>query len=188
MNDSDKYAHLGHEIPPLPEIARNGGWLPGGTPLTPETWYEFWCVIGIGLWFLTLTSSRHWAMLRRIPSKAYLLQLVDAYLIYAKSGRYYRGSPVSPAPVDMTERSALAERLRDLLADWEPPAVTPEIREAAMAVCIAESGSPPDENWDGPENDPPAIPLEAMLIWPEGSWDEEAFLAGKLTEMNESES
>lgn len=122
-------------------------------------------------------------MLRRVPSKAYLLQLVDAYLVYAKSGRrYIWHSPQFVPPVDLTKRSALAERLRALLVNWEPPVVTHELREAAMAIHVAEVGSPPDENWDGPENDLPDRPLEATLLWPEGTWDEGAFLTGKFTE------
>ncbi|MBK9264629.1 MAG: hypothetical protein IPM54_33195 [Polyangiaceae bacterium] len=183
MADSPKYAHLSDQIPPLPEIFRKGGWLPDATPITPETWYEFWCVAAIHGWFMVLTSPRLWARLRRIPPKAFLLKIVDVYLVYAKSSRRYSHNPQIRPPVDLALRAASVERLRSLLVDWEPPVVTPEIREAAMAAHLTEMGEPLAENWDGPEFEPKDAPLEAMLPWPEGGeWDEEAFLAGRMNE------
>ncbi len=155
MRDSHKYAQLSDEIPPLPEVFRSGGWAPDGTPITPEVWNEFGTIIAILLWFAVLTSPRLWANLRRIPPKAFLLKIVNAYLVYAQSNRHYAHSPqVRPYVIDLTLRAAPVERLRDLLIDWEPPVVTPEIREAAMAVHIAERGEPLKKNWDGPEFEP----------------------------------
>ena len=45
---------------------------------------------------------------------------------------------------------------------------------------FAEMGVSLDKNWDGPEFEPKDAPLEAMLLWPEGEWDEEAFVAGQI--------
>lgn len=182
MEDSIKYALLGDQLHPVPEVFRNGGWLPDGTPITPETWNEFWSVASIHGWFMVLTSPRLWARLRRIPSKAFLLKIVDVYLVYAKSSRRYSHNPQIRPPVDLALRAASADRLRNLLVDWEPPVVTPEIREAAMAAHRAEVNEPLKENWDGPEFEPEDAPLEAMLPWPEGEWNEEAFLAGRLND------
>jgi hypothetical protein len=179
MKHSHKYAQLGDPIIPTPEILRQG-WMPDGTPITPEVWNEFGVVLHILMWFAVLASPRIWPALRRIPPKTFLLELVDAYLVYARSNRHYAHSPEFQRKVDLTKRSAPVELLRNLLVDWEPPIVTPEIREAALAVHIAEFGSPPVEGWDDPQNDPIDVPLEATLIWPEGEWDEEAFLAGRF--------
>jgi hypothetical protein len=56
-----------------------------------------------------------------------------------------------------------------------------------MAAHFAEMGVPLAENWDGPEFDPPNMPHEAMLLWPEGEWDEEAFVAGQVGDKPASE-
>jgi hypothetical protein len=53
--------------------------------------------------------------------------------------------------------------------------VTEEIREAARALYISEFSRPP-EDWNLEAMEEP-MPLEAMLLWPEGGWNEEAFLA-----------
>ena len=152
------------------------GWMPDGTPITPETWKEFANVLNAESWFAMLASPRLWSMLRRIPPKAFLIELLDAYLVYAKSGRHYAHDQEGRRRPDLSLRSKSAEHLRELLIAWEPPTVTPEIREAARTVSAAEYGETRSENWDDPEHDPPT-PLEATLIWPEGEWDENAFVA-----------
>lgn len=187
MKDSHKYAQLGDQRIPVPQVFRQG-WMPDGTPITQEVWNEFRFVLHILMWFAVLASPRIWPALRRIPPKTFLLELVDAYLVYAGSGRHYAHSPEFQRRVDLTKRSAPVEHLRNLLVAWEPPIVTPEIREAARAVHIAEGGSPPADDWDDPQNDPIDVPIEAMLLWPEGEWNEEAFVAGQFGDESTSKS
>ncbi len=130
-------------------------------------------------WILMLNSPKLWGALRRIPPKAFLLERLDAWLAFARRGGQYVDSlEVDERTAAMERRSAPFQRLRDLLVDWEPPVVTPEIREAACALHIAEFSRPPDADWE--RLDLAGMPLEAMLLWPEGEWDEEAFVAGQL--------
>lgn len=162
------------------------GYCPDGTPITPEIGREIRDVLHAIGWIGVLASSRLWATLRRIPPKAFLLELIDAYLVYARSSRHYVNVPKGQPRPDLTLRSAPAERLRNLLFAWEPPLITTEIRDAALAVALAEFGEPPAENWDDAEHDVP-IPLEASLIWPEGAWDENAFVTARVDNKAQSE-
>lgn len=160
---------------------------PDGTPITVEIAAEIKNVVYALGWIDMLSSPRLWATLRRIPPKTFLLELIDAYLVYARSGRYYVSVPEGQPRPDLTLRSAPAERLRNLLVDWEPPIVTPDIREAATALHLAEFGPPLADDWDDPKNDPTDIPIEGMLIWPEGEWDENAFVTARFNKKPQSE-
>jgi len=159
---------------------------PDGTLITGEVAQEIKDVIYAMGWIEVLASSRRWATLRRIPPKAFLLELIDGYLVYARKGRYYLRVPRFEPRPDLTLRVGLAERLRSLLFAWEPPVMTDEIRDAALAVALAEFGEPPAENCIDVEHDV-SIPLEASLIWPEGEWDENAFVTARADNKLQSE-
>jgi hypothetical protein len=151
-----------------------------GTPITNDSATEFTRVVNASSWIDMLAAPKLWAILRRVPPKAFLLEQVERYLAYAKSRRHYAYIPEGQARPDLSMRGPAMERLRDLVLEWEPPIVTPEIRDAARAVYFTEYGAPPKESWDKAEYDTPGIALEATLIWPEGPWDEAAFLAGNM--------
>lgn len=150
-----------------------------GTPLTADFGAEMARAMNAAGWIDMLGAPTLWAALRRIPPKSFVLECVDIYLEYAKSRRHYAYIPDGQPRPDVRLRAPAVEQLRKLLLDWEPPIVTPEIRDAARAVYFTEYGTQP--SWDE-EQVPPDMPLEATLIWPEGEWNEEAFLAGKLTD------
>lgn len=158
------YPHLGDDIPLPPEIL-NG---------VANTFYATG-------WILMLSSPRYWNALRRIPPKAFLLERLDAWLAFAmRGGPYVDSLAANERKAAIERRSAPFERLRDLLVDWQPPLVTSEIHDAATALYIAEFSRAPDEGWD--RTDLTGVPLEAMLLWPEGEWDEQAFLAGQISD------
>jgi hypothetical protein len=122
-------------------------------------------------WLGVLASPRIYAILRRIPSKEHLLNLLDAYMPYAHSKRLYTLVPHGKPRPDISQRGPLADRFREILLRWEPPEVTQELREAARALFEAGGSDPPEPGWDELEwNGPPS--LEESLIWPEGRWDE----------------
>lgn len=153
-----------------------------GTPLTTESTTEMARSVNAAGWIAMLAAPKLWAALRRIPPKAFILECVDIYLAYAKSPRHYAYIPDGQRRPDLRLRAPAVEHLRKLLVDWQPPVVTTEIREAARAVYFTEYGAPPQPSWDEEEHNLPNMPLEATLIWPEGEWNEEAFLAGELTD------
>ncbi len=149
--------HLGDDVPLAPEILQG----------VADSFYAT-------MWINVLSSPNLWSALRRLPPKSFLIERIDAWLAFARNHGQY-------VFVHEEERAAMVEarsvpflRLRALLVDWEPAVVTPEIREAAYALHMAEFLRPPDELREDP-NDPSDIPLEAYLLWPEGEWDEEAF-------------
>ena len=151
-----------------------------GTPITPEFSTELVRAVNAGGWIGMLAAPKLWAALRRIPPKAFLLEQVDTYLAYAKSRRHYAYIPEGQPRPDLSERAPAVERLRDLLLDWEPAIVTPEIRDAARAIYFTEYGAESKISWDEQVEDGASLSLEATLIWPEGEWDEAAFLAGTM--------
>lgn len=151
--------HFGDEVPLSPEILQG----------VADSFYATG-------WINMLSSPKLWGALRRIPPKAFLIERLDAWLVFARK-----------SVADGDEKAALVERrsipfqcLRDLLVDWEPPTVTPEIREAARTLHISEFGRPPDDDWDRMAQE--GVHLEAALLWPEGEWDEQAFLAQQASE------
>lgn len=150
-----------------------------GTPLTNDFAPDFAQVVNASGWIGMLAAPKLWAALRRIPPKAFLLELVDTYLQYAKSRYHYAYIPEDRARPDLRLRGSAVERLRDLLLDWEPPVIAPEIRDAARAIYLTEYGAPPKESWDDAAHDLPGISLEATLVWPEGPWNELEFLASQ---------
>lgn len=152
-----------------------------GVPLSPDILQGVADSFYATGWVNMLSSPELWGALRRIPPKAFLIERVDAWLAFARRGGQYvaflEGDERAAA---IEERSAPFLCLRKLLIDWEPPVVTPEIREAARALHISEFRRAADEDWGRPELT--GMPIEATLVWPEGEWNEEAFLAGKLTD------
>ncbi len=158
-----------------------------GTPITPEFAMELSRAVNAGGWIDMMAAPKHWVALRRIPPKAFLLEQVDTYLSYAKSGRHYAYIPEGQPRPDLSLRGPAVERLRDLLRDWEPPMITPDIREAARAIYFTEYGAVPKKSWDEEVHDLPDISLEATLIWPEGPWDEGAFIANQVDPVSCSE-
>jgi hypothetical protein len=153
--------HLGEGIPLPPEILQG----------VADSFYATG-------WVNMLSSAELWGTLRRLPPKAFLIERVDAWLAFARRGGQYVASlEEDERAAAIEQRSAPFQRLRDLLIDWEPPVVTPEIREAARLLHISEFSRPPDEDWGRP--DLTGVPIEATLVWPEGEWNEEAFVAGK---------
>jgi hypothetical protein len=142
-----------------------------------DTAFQFAHIVNAGDWIGMLAAPKLWAALRRVPPKAFLLELVETYLVYAKSHHLYAHIPEDQPRPDLSLRGPAVERLLALLREWEPPTVTHEIRETARAIYFAEHGAPPKKPWDELENDFPDIPLESTLVWPEGPWDEEAFIA-----------
>jgi hypothetical protein len=151
-----------------------------GIPLPPEVLEGVANSLYATLWITMLSSPKLWETLRRIPPKAFLLDRIDAWLAFArKGGKYVHSLEGEERAAAIEERSLPFRRLLDLLLVWDPPVVTPEIREAARALHIAEFQRPPSDDWDLSHEYPP-IPLEATLPWPEGEWDEEAFLAGRF--------
>jgi hypothetical protein len=122
-------------------------------------------------WLALLAAPRLWNALPRIPPKEHLLFLIDAFLPYAHSDRYYSEVPPGKQRADISQRGPAAERLRQLLLRWEPPALTQEIREAARAVILADGGAEPVGGWDNYEPDP-HIAVEETILWPEGTWED----------------
>lgn len=151
-----------------------------GTPVTNDSAAELARVVNAGSWIDMLAAPKLWAALRRIPPKSFLLELVETYLEYAKSDRHYAYIPEDQPRPDPSLRGPAVERLRDLLLDWQPPHITEKIRDAARAIYLTEYGAPPKESWDEAEHEVQEMPLEATLIWPEGKWDEEAFITGEF--------
>jgi len=162
MKHSHKYPLIG-----------NGDEMPGGPEILEGVANAFYATG----WILMLSSPKLWGALRRIPPKAFLLERLDAWLAFA-SDRGLCLAEGEDRAAAIARRSVPFRRLRDLLVDWEPPVVTPEIREAASALHIAEFHRPPDTDWERVDFE--GIPLEAMLLWPEGEWDEEAFVASQV--------
>jgi len=153
---------------------------PDGTPLSPELAQGIADAISATLWIEILSVPKLWSALRRLPPKAFLLERIDAWLAFAtKTGSQFYGLEADERAAAIEARSIPFLRLRNLLLDWDLSNVTPEIREAARALHIAEFQKPPPDDRDLSHVDPP-IPLEATLPWPEGEWDEEAFLAGRF--------
>lgn len=148
-----------------------------GTPLTSGFTADMARSVNAAGWIAMLAAPKLWAALRRIPPKSFILECVDIYREYAKSPRRYFHIPDGQPGPDLRLRAAAVEHLRHLLLEWEPPLVTPEIREAARAVHFAETGTTPEPSWDDQEHDMPGLSLEATLIWPEGQWNENAFVA-----------
>src|SRR5262245_38590581 len=99
-----------------------------GTPITPDFATEFTRVVNAGGWLGMLAAPKLWAALRRVPPKAFLLEVVEIYLAYAKSRRHYAYIPEGQPRPDLSLRGPAVERLRALLLDWEPPMLTAEIR------------------------------------------------------------
>ena len=171
MKHSHKYPLIG-----------NGDGMPGGPEILEGVANSFYATG----WINMLSSPKLWDALRRIPSKVFLLERLDAWLAFAsKGGQYAYFVQGDERAAALQQRSAPFQCLRDLLIDWEPPVVTPEIREAARALHIAEFCRPPDEDWGRP--DLTGMPLEATLLWPEGEWDEEAFVASQVDNKPPSE-
>ncbi len=128
-------------------------------------------------WIYVLAAPRLWSALRRIPPKEHVLRLVDAFTQYAHSDHCYHSLPKGTPRPDPSRRGPAAKHLHDLLLQWEPPEVTREIQEAARAVLVEERVGLPDVPWDEREPYEDEVPVEAGLLWPEGFWNEEAFLA-----------
>lgn len=159
-----------------------------GTPLSPELAQGIADAMSATLWIEILSVPKLWSALRRIPPKVFLIERIDAWLAFVqKNGSYLYGLEGDERVAAIEERSLPFLRLRNLLFDWDLSNVTPEIREAARALHIAEFQRPPPDDRDLSKADPP-IPLEATLVWPEGEWDEEAFLAGRFGNESTSES
>lgn len=151
-----------------------------GTPIANDFAMDFTRVVNASGWIGMFAAPKLWTALRRIPPKVFLLELVETYLEYARSRYHYAYIPEDQERPDLSLRGPVVQRLRDLLLDWEPPLITPEIQDAARAVYLAEYGAPPKESWDEADHNFTDMPLEASLIWPEGPWDEEAFIAARV--------
>ncbi|MDI3291206.1 Uma2 family endonuclease [Polyangium sp. 15x6] len=145
------------------------------TPANDSWPWQYADVINAGGWIYVLAAPRLWSVLRRIPPKEHVLRLVDAFAQYAYSDHCYHSIPHSASRPDPSRRGPAAARLRDLLVQWNPPEVTPAIQEAARAVLCEERIALADVPWEerGPYED--EVPVEAGLLWPEGSWNEQAF-------------
>jgi hypothetical protein len=152
------------------------GIAPDGLPITAGELADYaHCVP----WVAVLAAPRFYARLRRVPPKEHLLTLLDAFLPYAHSKRFLSEVPRGQPRQETPDRGPCAERLRALIAQWEPPALTPEIRDAARALAVADACPPPTGGWDDYDGSDTPGPAEDGLMWPEGRWDEEAFLASQ---------
>ncbi len=121
-------------------------------------------------WLLVLASPDLFHMLARQPSREHLLWLCDAYMPYARSRRELAKEQgyVSHA-ADESQVSELAERMRSLLAAWDPNNLTPEIIDTARALLLA---SQPFEihDWSYKPDLDPGETLDDILVWPSGNW------------------
>lgn len=149
---------------------------PDGFPIAE---IELAAIVHGEAWIGTFALPHVFARLRRIPPKAYLLKLVDEYLPYAHSKRFLRYVPHGEPRMERPERGACADQFRELLALWEPPVLTPELRDAARALFIADGLELSELGWQAFEVEQDPTPVEAALPWPEGAWNEETFLEEK---------
>jgi hypothetical protein len=116
-------------------------------------------------WLIVLAAPHIYRSLKRQVEPAFLLRLLDIFIPYADRGDHYLFDR-APDP----DRSALARRLRDLIAAWTPPELPVEITEAARALLRAEGyEKPPLEaaTWEDFNFQPDSDPLESRLAWPE---------------------
>jgi hypothetical protein len=135
---------------------------PDGHPLMSD----FATIVNFFGWLAMMAAPKLWAALPRIPPKTFLLNLLDGFLPYAVSKRYMTAVPEGETPVDTSQRGPAATRLRELLEQWEPPQMTPEIREAARVLLLADGAKEPPCGWNEYAPDPD-IPIETTVIWPE---------------------
>lgn len=137
---------------------------PDGEPVLSD----FATIVNFSGWLAMMAAKKLWDALPRIPPKTFLLKLLDGYLPYAHSKRYLSVVPEGETPADTTQRGPLAMQLRRLLEQWEPPQMTPEIRETARLLLLADGGKEPLCGWD--EYEPhPEVPVEDTVLWPENT-------------------
>lgn len=106
-------------------------------------------------WLQVLARPSVFRVLVRLPTRAHLLALLDAY-------RPFAASHMVPA-----ERQALAltERMREHLSEWSPPELTEEIVTTARALLTAD-GCYKELDWEkGPDLDPGET-IEDIVTWP----------------------
>jgi hypothetical protein len=72
-------------------------------------------------------------------------------------------------PAACERRVVLARKLRDLVAAWTPPELPAEITDTARALLDVEGLKPPGgRGWDEMDFDLEGLPVEDILLWPEG--------------------
>jgi hypothetical protein len=129
---------------------------------------DFDTIVNCCGWLSMMAAPKLWAALPRIPPKTFLLKLMDSFVPYAYSNRYTQYIPDGETRMDTSQRGPAATRLRELLEQWEPPQMTPEILEAARLLLLADGGKEPPCGWDEYEAEPDC-PVEEMIIWPENA-------------------
>lgn len=117
-------------------------------------------------WLRVLASPLLARSLRRRVDRENLIRLLDVYIAYAERGDWYRRSHDEDHE-RLVRRTPLGRELRRMIAGWSPPVIAPEITDAARALLAAEYVDSPPAGWDAFSNET-EIPLEDVLMWPEG--------------------
>jgi hypothetical protein len=117
-------------------------------------------------WLSVFASPKIYEAMGRRPTREHILGLLDTYVAYAQSDRYYLSSPARTPP-NFKRRAELAMRLRELFASWSPPDVPAEIVQTTRGLLLSEGASEPEVGWDNFKADPD-FPPEQVLRWPEG--------------------
>lgn len=124
-------------------------------------------VLNAVMWISFMAFPKFWAILPEVPQKAHLLILLDEYLPYAYSQRCTTQIPEGEQRPDTSNRGPLATQLRELVAVWEPPNLTTDMRETARSLLRADGVAEPNCGWD--EYAPsPDFPSDKMLLGPNG--------------------
>lgn len=105
-------------------------------------------------WLQVLSRPAVFHALSRLPTRAHLLTLLDAYRSYGQ----FR-APETPVILP-----ALA-RMEEHLSVWSPPDLPAEIVEAARALIVAD-GFYAEFKWDKGPTLEHGRPLESLLVWP----------------------
>lgn len=107
-------------------------------------------------WLQVLARPAVFHALSRLPSRAHLPALLDAYRVYAQL-RATEAPAILPA----------LARMEECMSAWSPPDLPAEIVESARALLLTD-GFFAEFNWEkGPDLEP--AHLEALLVWPSGA-------------------
>jgi hypothetical protein len=117
-------------------------------------------------WLQVLASPRILQAMGRTPTQKHLLDMVDAYLPYARSTRRFTHRPKDDWRPEPQQREARAIELRAAIERWTSPEISREITQAARALLREDDVVDTDEGWDAYVVDLEPPP-ENYLVWPE---------------------
>lgn len=113
-------------------------------------------------WLQVLARPAVFRSLARLPSRAHLLDLLDAYEPFARS-RVNDGGPFTKDGGSLALE--LANQMRVHLSAWSPPGLPAEIVATARALLGAD-GCYAVLDWEkGPDLDPGQT-IDDIVIWP----------------------